>query len=237
MKYKLLTINKKIGEQIITIHPVIIFNEKELILCDTGYPNQMNQIDQELKKYGFSLEDISKIIITHHDHDHIGSLKEIKNKIENVEIISSQIEAPYINGQKESLRLLQAKEYNKNLKGKELEAGNQFINYLNTIQLCEIDKVVQNGEYILPDLKVISTPGHTPGHISILLENKRVLITGDALAFENDKLGIANPEFTLDLDLSKKSVQNLKKLNLNKIICYHGGLVDNGIDDLLKNIN
>ncbi len=33
----------------------------------------------------------------------------------------------------------------------------------------------------LPDWKCISTPGHTPGHISLLRERDRVLITGDAV--------------------------------------------------------
>jgi glyoxylase-like metal-dependent hydrolase (beta-lactamase superfamily II) len=79
-----------------TVHSVIVFSNKGLILCDTGYKNQLSQIEHELNQYGFSIKDITKVVITHHDHDHIGSLKSIKDKNNDVEIISSKIEAEYI---------------------------------------------------------------------------------------------------------------------------------------------
>ena len=72
LNYKILTISEEIAKQEVIIHPVIFFNDSELILCDTGYPNQIDKINEELNKAGFSIMDITKIVITHHDHDHIG---------------------------------------------------------------------------------------------------------------------------------------------------------------------
>lgn len=236
LQYEILTINQKIGQQVFSIHPVIIKNDTELVLYDAGCPNQIDQIDSELQKHGFCIQDITKIVISHQDHDHIGSLKVLKDLNRNAEIISSPIEAPYINGNKISLRLLQAEEYNKTLSGKNLEFGIQFVNYLKTIQDCVVDKFVNDGEYIIQGMKVVTTPGHTPGHISLFLEEEEVFVAGDALAVENKELVIANPEFTLDLETCKKSIEKIKNLAPKKIICYHGGSIENNIDALLENV-
>ena len=110
---KILTLAQESGGQTSTIHPVIFYDDSELILCDAGYPNQAGQIEAELKKYGFKPGDITKIVITHDDHDHIGSLHRKKMENQNITVISSEIEAPHIQGDKKSLRLIQAEEFNK----------------------------------------------------------------------------------------------------------------------------
>jgi glyoxylase-like metal-dependent hydrolase (beta-lactamase superfamily II) len=233
---KTLTLTQEIGTQTIDVHPVIIFNDSDLVLCDAGYPNQVDQINSELNKYGFSISDITKIVITHHDHDHVGSLSVLKKMNKNLMAISSEIESSFIEDQSKSLRLFQAKEYNKKLSGKELEFGVQFVKYLESIQNCDIDQTVQDGDYILPGLRVVFTPGHTPGHISLLGEDSHVIITGDALAIENSKLIIANPEFTLDIESCVKSITKILHLAPKELICYHGGTIRNGIDKLLRDI-
>lgn len=53
--------------------------------------------------------------------------------------------------------------------------------------------------------KIISTPGHTSGHISILLRKHNILITGDAAVVEDGDLVIANPHFYLDIAEAEKS--------------------------------
>lgn len=74
----LLPLDFDLGEIHLTIYPIILQDEKEVILVDCGYPNFTEKIQEELEKLGLSLENITKIIITHSDHDHMGSLKEIK---------------------------------------------------------------------------------------------------------------------------------------------------------------
>jgi glyoxylase-like metal-dependent hydrolase (beta-lactamase superfamily II) len=232
-----LTLTKIFGSQNSVVHPVIIFNDTDLVLCDTGYPDQVKEIGDELKKYGFSFNDITKIIITHHDHDHIGSLSELRRLNKHLVVISSKEELPFIEGQKKSLRILQAEEYNKKLSGKELEFGIQFVNYLKTIQNCKVDLAVNDGDYIIPGLKIIATPGHTPGHVSLFDEYNHVFISGDALAIENNKFIIANPEFTLDIERCIESISKIISLKPQKVICCHGGVMESNIIQLLNEIN
>ena len=236
LEYRILTINQNIGTRNITVYPTIIFNDTELVLCDSGLPNQVELIEKELFKFGYCTQDITKLIITHHDHDHLGSLKALKDKKPSIQVISSEIEAQYISGNKVSLRLLQAEEYNKTLSGDELEFGTQFYNYLKTIETCDVNRFVTDGEYLVPGLKIVYTPGHTPGHISLLLEESCVFIAGDALTIEDNKLQIANPKFTLDPKQARKSIEKIIELEPRKIICYHGGYTETNIKESLLNM-
>ena len=234
--YKILNLKKKMGHETIEIHPVVFYNSKDLILFDAGFPGQISDFESELKKYNFTIGNITKIIVSHHDHDHIGSLKDLKDINPNIEIISSKEEKPFINGDEKPLRIIQAEKYNETLTDKELEFGNMFLSYLKTIKFCEVNTTVEDNQYITDDLKVIFTPGHTPGHISLLLENEKIVFAGDALAIENGKPVIANPQFTLDMNMCRMSIEKIRDIFPNKIICYHGGIVDENIVDFLHEL-
>ncbi|WP_083189786.1 MBL fold metallo-hydrolase [Orenia metallireducens] len=234
--YNILTLKFDMGKDLIEVHPLLIQEGEELILCDAGYPNQLQQIELELKRCGFTMRDLTKIFISHHDHDHIGSIGQLKENNPSVEIITSEIEKPFVEGTEKSLRLIQAEEYNESLNEEEKEFGEAFANYLKTINSVKVNTIVGDGDYIAKGVKVVSTPGHTPGHQSILLESESILFTGDALAFENNRLIIANPEFTLDIDECMKSIRKISDMKLSKLICYHGGLVENGISESLSEL-
>jgi glyoxylase-like metal-dependent hydrolase (beta-lactamase superfamily II) len=81
---------------------------------------------------------------------------------------------------------------------------------------------------------VITTPGHMPGHISIYLKETKTLIAGDALVVENGKLMIANPQYTLDMQKAKESIRKLMSYEIDTILCYHGGVCRENIEDALE---
>ncbi len=233
VKYHVLSLVKDLGFIKSVIHPVLIESADGLILFDAGYPNQFADFETELKTIGFSISNISKIIISHHDHDHIGSLNDIKDKNQKIKILSSEIEAEYISGRQKSLRLIQAEQYNETLTGKDKEFGEQFVQYLKTVNICLIDEIVHDKDSICTGVSVVYTPGHTPGHISLYLEEENTLLAGDAVAIENDKLVIANPQFTLDMSNALNSIAKIKSMKIEKIICYHGGIISKFIDNEL----
>lgn len=104
----LLPITFHLDEIDLIIYPTLLKDNNELILIDCGYPDSVAKIEDEMNKIGLSLSQLTKIIITHHDHDHMGALREIKERYPAVEILCSKEEAPYITGQRKSLRLEQA---------------------------------------------------------------------------------------------------------------------------------
>lgn len=237
----LLSLQTRVGNAEIIVHPSLIEAGSSLILFDAGFPHQVGQITESLRNCGHSLEDLTMILISHQDHDHIGSLAALKRERPNVTVACSDVEAPFIDGREESLRIRQARDYNKNLTGDSLKWGESFLGYLQTIEPCPIDlefrferAAIADGVWILP------TPGHTPGHLSIFLEDSQTFIAGDSLALENGRLEIANPQFTLDMHTCVETIRALARLNASEIICYHGGSIDNhenrAIRELLERI-
>jgi glyoxylase-like metal-dependent hydrolase (beta-lactamase superfamily II) len=73
-------------------------------------------------------------------------------------------------------------------------------------------------------IRVLHTPGHTPGHISLYHEPSRTLVAGDALAVEGGVLRPSAPGQSQDAGQAVASATNLAALDIATIICYHGGL-------------
>lgn len=85
-------------------------------------------------------------------------------------------------------------------------------------------------------IEVIDTSGHMPGHISLYLKEEKILITGDALDIseEEKKLGISMPQFMMNIEDALKSVKKFLHYDIEKVICYHGGVYTNNVKEGIK---
>lgn len=119
-----LPIEFEFKEQKSYIYPSLIILNKELSLVDTGYTNFLPLIENEILKKGYEMRNLKNIIITHYDDDHIGSLYDFKSKYPWINIIASEIESKFINGEMKSERLIQAEEMLENIAPEEMIFGN-----------------------------------------------------------------------------------------------------------------
>ena len=208
------------------IHPVVLKDNNEMILVDCGYIGFMPIIEDAIRSENLDCNQLTKIIITHHDHDHMGALADFKQKYPNVKIVASEIEAPYIEGEKKSLRLEQAEALQNTLIEEQKSFGKAFCEILKSVKPAKVDLLVHDGDVMdwCGGCEIVGTPGHTPGHISLYVRNKKTLITGDAVALENNQLVIANPQFTLDMENTNKSISKILGYDVDTYICYHGGV-------------
>ncbi|SIS06967.1 Glyoxylase, beta-lactamase superfamily II [Peribacillus simplex] len=206
------------------INPSLIILKNELTLVDTGYPNFLPLIEYEMIKNGYEMKNLKNIIITHYDIDHIGSLFEFKEKYPSINIIASEVESKFISGEMKSERLVQAEGMLENMPNEEIEFGKWFIQQLKKLKHVSIDEKVQDGDLILDnECRVVATPGHTSGHISLYFPSLKSLISGDAAVKENHELGIANPQFCLNVEEAEQSLSMIKDLKADSYYCYHGG--------------
>ena len=108
--------------------------------------------------------------------------------------------------------------------------GLQFCQRLRAVRPVKVDLEVEEGEWFpwAGGCRVLATPGHTPGHISLYLEQEQVLITGDAAVAEGGRLELANPQFCLDLEQAEHSLERLRNTPCTRYICYHGGVLEKG---------
>jgi hypothetical protein len=75
--------------------------------------------------------------------------------------------------------------------------------------------------------RVVHTPGHTPGSAAVLLEDRRVLLTGDVLATKNALTGRARPQIMSsglneDTDQAFASLGTLAGISAALLLPGHG---------------
>lgn len=67
----------------------------------------------------------------------------------------------------------------------------------------------------------------TPGHISLYLWREKTLVAGDVLTAEDGRLmGPPPSPLALDTAAAWLSMVRLAKLDVERIVCHHGGVVD-----------
>lgn len=210
------------------IHPLVLKSADAMVLVDCGYPGFMPDIEEAVRKAGLQMDGLTHIVLTHHDFDHMGAASAFLKKYPAVKIVASKKEAPYISGKEVSPRLTQALEMQKNLPKNKQAFGRRFCEIVSGVQPVRVDIKVTEADRFdwCGGVRVIETPGHTPGHISLFLEKEETLVTGDAAVVEEGRLAVANPAFTLDMAGAESSLQKIKNFGAKKIICYHGGLFD-----------
>lgn len=238
MNVFVLEVNVSGDEPAQALHPVILQSGEEMILVDCGYPGFLPLLEESAARQGLLLSQLTGILITHHDIDHMGALFELKEKYPNLRVFASKEDAPYIAGQKKSLRLQQAEALFECLLEAQKEGARQFQEMLKQVQPVPVDQTIdEEGELsFLKGVTVIFTPGHMPGHFSVFLPDQKILIAADALVVENGEFDIANPAFTLDMPTAVKSVRKLRQLDIEKMICYHGGVAQSDIAQKLEKL-
>lgn len=113
-----------------------------------------------------------------------------------------------------------------------------FQKKLESVENVDVDIELNDGDKFdcCGWVEIIETPGHMPGHISIYIKESKILIAGDALVIENDKLCMANPQYTLDIKEAKKSIKKLLNYDIDRVICYHGGICNSDVKYSLEHI-
>ncbi|MDU2671397.1 MAG: MBL fold metallo-hydrolase [Clostridium sp.] len=158
-------------------------------------------IEECVTKNNIDLSNLTKLIITHHDFDHMGSAADLKLKYSNIQILASLKDEKYISAKEKSLRLQQAESIYDNLTEERKDEALNFHKLLESIDNVDIDITLNDGDTFdwWGGIEIIETPSHMPGHISIYVNESRTLIAGDALVIEDKKLAIANPQYTLNM--------------------------------------
>jgi len=219
-----------------TIHPTLIWDNNTVILVDTGYPGQLQNICKEMTQLGVSFDRLDKIIITHHDMDHIGSLSALlKESTHKIEVIAHKEEKPYIQTELPPIRMTQLETLLNTLpeeKCKEVKMlyENLKASYKNF--KANVDTTVTDGEKLpyCGGITVIFTPGHTKGHISLYHNQSKTLIAGDILFVDNGLLVPAPDIVTVDKNLAFESLLKLTQYDIKRVICYHGGHYNDNVN-------
>jgi glyoxylase-like metal-dependent hydrolase (beta-lactamase superfamily II) len=89
------------------------------------------------------------------------------------------------------------------------------------------DRVITEGDTIEGSefgLEVLHTPGHAPNHVCFLLEEERMLFTGDTVL--DGTYSVVNPALGGDMAVYVRTLERLRKLRLRAIAPGHGDVIE-----------
>jgi glyoxylase-like metal-dependent hydrolase (beta-lactamase superfamily II) len=189
-----------------------------------GYADSIRKKAEELFGPGARPE---AIVLTHGHADHVGSLKTLLETWD-VPVYAHPLELPYLQGKSSY------PPPDPGIGG----GGMAYMSWVFPIGPTDfgdkIKVIADNGRIPeLPDWRVVHTPGHAPGHVSLFRDRDRTLIAGDAFVTtnQNEVTAVATQReefhgppayFTCDWEAAQKSVELLNNLNPKAAGTGHG---------------
>ena len=179
----------------------VLIEDKKMALIDTGIAGNGEAIIAYIKDIGRKPEDLAWIVVTHFHYDHSGSADEL-SKLTGAKIVAHLDETTEISVGKRLL--LKGNEntgtgppwWYKTLFGNRIVRQSQNkksfkkrLDYIDT----EIHQTVNHGDIIpvLGGLRILHTPGHTPGSICPVLEGTKMIFLGDSVL--NNRIRLSRP--------------------------------------------
>ncbi len=167
---------------------IFLIKEEPLTLIDVGPKTKeaAEALRERLLENGVNFSDVRRIVLTHAHEDHCGLAQTVRDAAKNTEIFIHRWETGHLFG-----RLASVEHQNLMTRaGVSLEIFREMQELYKDISLLT-DALDKNDFSELSDemelefaggtLKVLHTPGHTPGSCSFFREADRTLIAGDCV--------------------------------------------------------
>ena len=167
---------------------VYLIKEDPVTLIDTGPKTEeaIAALRSGLKTAGLNVGDIRRIVVTHAHEDHCGLARSLRDEAKDAEVFVHSWETGHRAGRLEhedSLRLLTRA----GVPEDELRTMRQLYDdvrqYADSLEdeHCQELKDEDELEFENGSLRVLHTPGHTPGSCSFIREADRTVIAGDCV--------------------------------------------------------
>jgi glyoxylase-like metal-dependent hydrolase (beta-lactamase superfamily II) len=176
-----------------------LISGEETILVDSGRPGQGKSIISELDSLRVKPMDIDHILFTHHDIDHIGNAAFLQQAT-GASLWASKEDIPYIYGDVNRPGI------------------KKFLSFFMRVEKPKDINSYGNGG--IDGVGVISTPGHTPGHVCLLY--KDVLFAGDLVRSNKGELNTLASFMNVNDDTIMESIKKLDSYSFNWICPAHG---------------
>jgi len=198
----------------------LIEGDDGLTLVDVGWSKAPGVLLNAVADLGHKPSDIRRVILTHAHPDHVQGAAELRRHT-GAHILIHDADRAWLEAGRVPAQ------------GRSGAIG-RFIDHLPKLHWTPTtaDGTISDGDVVegSDGLRVIHTPGHSPGHIVLMHEPSRTVLMGDA-AFNRGKLAIGPAALAADPELRPGSLaripQNLKAVGFAHGAPLTGSDVDN----------
>jgi glyoxylase-like metal-dependent hydrolase (beta-lactamase superfamily II) len=179
-------------------------------LVDAGLRGSTARLVRHLAAIGKRPDQVVRIVVTHAHLDHVGDARRLRQRTGGALCIHQDDASYCASGKAPPLDHPVARALGSVLGGR--------------IGGSPVDQAFADNE-LLPvagGLRALHTPGHTPGHCSLLHEPSGVLITGDALFNLRNRMRYSFAWFCSNAQLSRETADRLGEVDYEVAAFTHG---------------
>ncbi|MFE4349325.1 MBL fold metallo-hydrolase [Peribacillus butanolivorans] len=230
-----------------SINFYLVKQDESLTLVDAGMNDDVcwNALQNTLKENGFTIKDITEILLTHHHGDHVGLVNRI-NALHPIPVYAHSKSVPRLKRDPDflSMRIEFYKQLYLQMGCGEL--GDKQVAYLfnavdnNKDQRLNCD-IIEITEKKWLNFEVIEFPGHAPDQIAFLDQKEKRLLAGDLLIEHISSNALVEPDENgnrmLTLVDHIDSLKRCLSLQINLILPGHGNIIEHPGSLIEKRLN
>ena len=201
---------------------VYSIEDETLALVDSGLTWNTRHVIGYIRSIGRKTEELGSIMVTHSHPDHISGALALTRRT-GAEIFA------HVNDTKTHLDDMVSLTY--------MGAFSSLSLPVPFLQRTPVSNVVRGG--VLPTLggiRVIHSPGHTPGSVCYLLEDRSLLFSGDTLFSDGSRLSRPVPFPGYNGQQYRASLDGLAALEFDTLCGGHGAPLVGGASDKLRQL-
>ncbi|MDL0142419.1 MBL fold metallo-hydrolase [Halobacterium salinarum] len=174
----------------------VVVDDNETTLVDAGWPGDEQTVRDGLRTAGVEPGDIDRVLVTHYDADHVGTLARLTPALD-APVYVHERDAPYVAGD----RLPPWTARN--------GIGALHRLYYRRLDLPDLPiRAVVDGDDV-GGFHAYHTPGHTPGHVAYVHEDLSIAFLGDLAYGLGDRLKPTGWLTSYDAAAVESSVRSL----------------------------
>ncbi len=225
----------RLGERMVGVY--LIEEGGSVTIVDAGVPAYFNELPRELAAMGRSLDDVSAVVLTHGHSDHIGFAERIRTE-QGVPVSVHELDAALARGEVDNPAAGMGARKLGSLLGFLMWSARRGALRLKT--LTEVSTFGDGATLDVPGaLRVIPTPGHTPGSVVLHAPGHDALLVGDAFSTYSVTRGVAGPQiapFSADPDEALDSLARIEDIEAGWVLPGHGDAWTEGVAEAVRQV-
>jgi glyoxylase-like metal-dependent hydrolase (beta-lactamase superfamily II) len=215
------------------VHAFLLDDSASLTVIDTLYDTDARIVLDQIRSIGRRVTDLEHIVLTHGHRSHLGGLATLK-RLSGATVHSHEWEADIIAGERtaQPVTPIPMRPLLTYWRVYYLQLGAAL--GLGRHPPCPVDRTLEDGDQVGP-VRVLHTPGHTPGHLSFWWPERRVLLAGDAIA-TYPELAAGWPAFNLNEKQHRASLARMAELDAQVVAVGHGEPITRGAAERVRSL-